>query len=874
MKKIKKHKFNTRTIIASFVAIIVFGLSFGWSAFHASFTIGASALVRITKEIRVTNFTYYSKTADVQNSSENYSVDVVEGTVDLPYANSTITYEVEVTNMQLPPNVEMGIASLTGLPENLRILSITDYTLKEKICDNVDPTNCGSGAVKTFKITIGYAPQRYDANETLQSFSIDIDFKEIFDISYVGVSATGLPATAASGDNVQVAFSAPFPTTVTVSGNSNYVYNGTIGYLNITNVTADLIVTAAFGQTIAYFKAYNADNDGVLGLSNASIKTFQRNTTATLAQVLAKAGVMEVQNDVNDGYLSTYKIYIWQEGSTSPYNTYWWTEADEAYFHPDTKRAFRNCTEMTSIDLDGANTGLVTNFSNWFDKDAVLVTISGQIVTTGLQLPAPGTDNFNYATETNNENNNESGQGLSFMFNDCKKLKNVDLLGFDTHNAVDMKRMFGNCQELTAINLSAFDTSNVRSMFWMFRNTKKLTNLDLSTFDTSNVENMWGMFVGNSLLKTVTLGPDWDTSSVRRFDTMFSGDNKLEKIYAKIDFNNSSMLSSGSMFYNCTSLVGEADNYTYAFNSSETNFLRANIARAPGGNYPSGRPGYFTYISAADEYSITYNLNGGTANNPDTYLITSPTFTLNAPTKPNCTVVGWIGSNGNIPQSTVTIETGSFGNKTYTAIFTRPNNDPDMSYVFRVSGQCVFKGSAYNIENGNNSNCVSDLDGTDYTVGKYIDTGVMLYSQANYQKDFELNFNIDSYSGASADQDSGTQQTFMNSKNENGTMTAPGMVFRRYSNTAVEVKQSVNGQTVQYILSGTTTQSIKIIRLSGVMFYSVNGGSFEYFDNMTNFNEFFNKTVWFGCSYDQNYSPMRYIRATLSNMYIKLDTSS
>ena len=64
-------------------------------------------------------------------------------------------------------------------------------------------------------------------------------------------------------------------------------------------------------------------------------------------------------------------------------------------------------------------------------------------------------------------------------------------------------------------------------------------------------------------------------------------------------------------------------------------------------------------------YSITYNLNGGTADNPTTYTIESETIILTNPTKTGYTFIGWTGSNGNIPQTTVTI-TGT-GDKSYTA---------------------------------------------------------------------------------------------------------------------------------------------------------------------------------------------------------------
>ena len=71
-------------------------------------------------------------------------------------------------------------------------------------------------------------------------------------------------------------------------------------------------------------------------------------------------------------------------------------------------------------------------------------------------------------------------------------------------------------------------------------------------------------------------------------------------------------------------------------------------------------------------YSITYNLNGGSVSstNPTSYNVTTDTFTLNNPTKTGYTFTGWTGSNGTTAQTTVSITKGSTGNKTYTANYT------------------------------------------------------------------------------------------------------------------------------------------------------------------------------------------------------------
>ena len=72
---------------------------------------------------------------------------------------------------------------------------------------------------------------------------------------------------------------------------------------------------------------------------------------------------------------------------------------------------------------------------------------------------------------------------------------------------------------------------------------------------------------------------------------------------------------------------------------------------------------------APTEYTITYDLAGGTAEgNPDTYTIETRTFTLKNPTKSGYTFTGWSGTGLDGENNmTVTIPTGSTGNRIYTA---------------------------------------------------------------------------------------------------------------------------------------------------------------------------------------------------------------
>lgn len=67
------------------------------------------------------------------------------------------------------------------------------------------------------------------------------------------------------------------------------------------------------------------------------------------------------------------------------------------------------------------------------------------------------------------------------------------------------------------------------------------------------------------------------------------------------------------------------------------------------------------------EFTITYIYGGGEAENPASYNVETPTFTLNNPVRTGWTFAGWVGSNGLVPQTTVTIEKGTVGDLIFTA---------------------------------------------------------------------------------------------------------------------------------------------------------------------------------------------------------------
>lgn len=76
---------------------------------------------------------------------------------------------------------------------------------------------------------------------------------------------------------------------------------------------------------------------------------------------------------------------------------------------------------------------------------------------------------------------------------------------------------------------------------------------------------------------------------------------------------------------------------------------------------------HITSTDYTEYYAISYDYDGGTANNPISYSVTQDDFMLTAPTKEGYTFTGWTGSNGDTPQKDVTIKKGTAKNLNFKA---------------------------------------------------------------------------------------------------------------------------------------------------------------------------------------------------------------
>ncbi len=111
---------------------------------------------------------------------------------------------------------------------------------------------------------------------------------------------------------------------------------------------------------------------------------------------------------------------------------------------------------------------------------------------------------------------------MSRMFENCKKLKTLDLSKMDTSTVTTMEGMFRGCSSLNQINWLGINTSQVTNMKEMFRDCDGFQFLELTALNTAKVTNMQGMFRDCDTMSNLTLS-GFKTENVTDMSYMFAG---------------------------------------------------------------------------------------------------------------------------------------------------------------------------------------------------------------------------------------------------------------------------------------------------------------------------------------------------------------
>ncbi len=232
-----------------------------------------------------------------------------------------------------------------------------------------------------------------------------------------------------------------------------------------------------------------------------------------------------------------------------------WPETLDTKNVKDMSCMFYNCDSLTTLDVSKFNTENVENMTSMFDCCSGLETLE----VTNFNTAKVRDMNCMFAccsslTTLNVSNfNTEKVTNMYSMFYNCSSLTTLNLSNFNTESVEDMRYMFEDCSGLTTLNVSSFNTANVTDMSRMFNNCSSLTSLDLSGFNTENVKGMVNMFTGCSSLTTLNLS-NFNTANVMRMDGMFAGCSKLETLDV-LSFNTVNVWTMDWMFYGCSGLT-------------------------------------------------------------------------------------------------------------------------------------------------------------------------------------------------------------------------------------------------------------------------------------------------------------------------------
>ena len=149
------------------------------------------------------------------------------------------------------------------------------------------------------------------------------------------------------------------------------------------------------------------------------------------------------------------------------------------------------------------------------------------------------------------------------------------------------------------------------------------------------------------------------------------------------------------------------------------------------------------------------------------------------------------------------------------------------------------------------------FDGTNY-----IDTGMYVFSQDNWARNFYLTFKVKSNNSIT------NQATLINAKLENESRGYPGFLFRCSSNNCPSFDISANtDSTNSRRINGIprSLEKVTFVRLNKMLYYAIDDNELTEVLNFNGFSNYFNVPLTIGASLDSNGAPFRYFVGTISD---------
>ena len=317
----------------------------------------------------------------------------------------------------------------------------------------------------------------------------------------------------------------------------------------------------------------------------------------------------------------------------------------------------QGCERLQAIDISGFDTSNVTNFSYMFAGCKNLTTLDITNFETGLAdnmegmflgmervtaLPVSG-----LSTKNN--------RSFAKMFSGLKSVQSLELSNFDTREATTMESMFEGSSGLTVLDLNSFSSSKLETAAAMFKNCSALTKISIDQMTMEKVTNASEMFAGASELKTLNLD-HVKTNALNNTNNMFAGCNQL---YSSMTIENPDAANYKDMFRGASNQSPAEFTLYYGAGCKDVAEYMVKEKNTED-----------NVILGTKIYKIEYDLDGGII--ADTVLTTSYTvdsgdIVLPVPVRKGYIFKGWVGTELPRPTVSVTIPSGSSGNRNYKA---------------------------------------------------------------------------------------------------------------------------------------------------------------------------------------------------------------
>lgn len=195
-----------------------------------------------------------------------------------------------------------------------------------------------------------------------------------------------------------------------------------------------------------------------------------------------------------------------------------------------------------------------------------------------------------------------------------------------------------------------------------------------------------------------------------------------------------------------------------------------------------------------------------------------------------------------------------------------PDNKPFRYFKGKLSNMSVkFLSDNAKIEQFNKLKTVYEYAGNYRFNGTsdIINTGLCMFTEENIDKDFEISFNIEEIESGYVN-----QATVVNAKWEKNPY--PGFVYRLYVDSETIKFESKGGSGSGATNKQKDVKSVKLSRVNRIMYLSINNGESKHVYDFTDFTNFYNVPLTIGASLQEDGTPFRYFKGTLSNIVIKV----